>query len=362
MAVDQQHHYRRSPNLTLESSAMHSALSWPDTPITGAPSSALHLHHPGALPRRRHCENAPVGKAWDSRYSVMYSGRGVRRSLRNGLYDAERSKPVAPYGNEENEGPRLASECTETWGDLKTSLLGVSVVGEGRDCLIRVDVENRLRHIAAGQHLAVVVADAPLYRAVDIGACSIVEALESVGRQLPLATALCGLRPLASSRTVEASFKMKEESRSTSSERKHMPSVDAPRNIILGEGLDMIRNLGSLPRRGSGCVHVCDSSVAFDILRFSGATEQAEPSPETVRPPLQTPYGTSLTPRPGRYRPSRGPKPCYDTPTAPRPPRRSATVPVPGEPPLLMMRGLDLRRYAAAHRRSCTRPSAIPAY
>ncbi|KAF4751925.1 hypothetical protein FOZ62_024986 [Perkinsus olseni] len=221
MAVDQQQQYRRSPNLTLESSAMHSALSWPDTPITGTPSSALHLHHPGALPRRRHCENAPVGKAWDSRYSVMYSGRGVRRSLRNGLYDAETSKPVAPYGNEENEGPRLASECTETWGDLKTSLLG-------------------------------------------------------------------------------ASFKTKEESQSTSSERKHMPSVDTSRNIILGEGMDIIRNLGSLPRRGSGCVHVCDSSVAFDILRFSGAAEPAKPSPETVRPPLQTPYGTSLTPRPGR--------------------------------------------------------------
>ncbi|KAF4738479.1 hypothetical protein FOZ62_001826, partial [Perkinsus olseni] len=258
MAVDQQHQYRRSPNLTLESSAMHSALSWPDTPITGAPSSALHLHHPGALPRRRHCENAPVGKAWDSRYSVMYSGRGVRRSLRNGLYDAETSKPVAPYGNEENEGPRLASECTETWGDLKTSLLGVRVVGEGCDCLIRIDVENRLRHIAAGQHLAVVVADAPLYRAVDIGACSIVEVLES------------------------ASFKTKEESQPTSSERKHMPSDDTPRNVISGEGMDIIRNLGSLPRRGSGCVHVCDSSVAFDILRFSGAAEPAEPSPETT--------------------------------------------------------------------------------
>ncbi|KAF4678874.1 hypothetical protein FOZ62_026944, partial [Perkinsus olseni] len=169
-----------------------------------APSSALHLHHPGALPRRRHCENAPVGKAWDSRYSVMYSGRGVRRSLRNGLYDAETSKPVAPYGNEENEGPRLASECTETWGDVKTSLLG-------------------------------------------------------------------------------ASFKMKEESQPTLSERKHRPSVDAPRDIILGKGLDITRTLGSLPRRGSGCVHVCDSSVAFDILRFSGATEPAEPSPETAR-------------------------------------------------------------------------------
>ncbi|KAF4691541.1 hypothetical protein FOZ60_015269 [Perkinsus olseni] len=283
MAVDQQHQYRRSPNLTLESSAMHSALSWPDTPITGAPSSALHLHHPGALPRRRHCENAPVGKAWDSRYSVMYSGRGVRRSLRNGLYDAETSKPVAPYGNEENEGPRLASECTETWGDLKTSLLGVRVVGEGRDCLIRIDVENRLRHIAAGQHLAVVVADAPLYRAVDIGACSIVEVLESVGLGRCWATAASRHRSLWSETT------------------------DLFTNVISGEGMDIIRNLGSLPRRGSGCVHVCDSSVAFDILRFSGAAEPAEPSPETVRPPLQTPYGTSLTPRPGRPRSRRAP-------------------------------------------------------
>ncbi|KAF4675592.1 hypothetical protein FOL47_007544 [Perkinsus chesapeaki] len=356
---------RQSLNLSLDSSGMQNALSWPDSsptvittarPQAAASPSSLNVgaapcvlgpaegenrssgyrrEHPSTMPKRRHFENTPVREDWDSKYSKMYSGRGRRLSLRtgltsgglvewvpvllvgydgmidslagnvdvvlagrqckllvvcDGLYDVETHKPIAPYGNEDNEHPRPASAYSAT--AVVPSLLGkalTSRLGEVRDEWSSIPRHNM--------------------------------------------TSLVG-----------GSLQLREGGDCTTARKPQRPIE--PRNIILGKDLNAGEGFAHVRKRGSGSTRTeSKSSVGFDILAYDEEGGRQANSAGRMRSAAEvSPFGTELTPSPGRYRPIRGQRPVYRPTSVPKHCALSTAAAYSNDGPPIAMRGLDLRR------------------